>query len=77
MMALIRLLTLWSICVASVAAQLVFMPQNDVQPLSENSNAIPVDLSTLADNQAFGKGPGDARYDDIGSASSVSLLGRS
>lgn len=66
-------LSLWG--VASItSAQLIFMPQNNFQPIADRAPSVPVDLSALYDNKAFGREPNETDFDGSGGVSYISLL---
>jgi hypothetical protein len=53
--------------VSMTAGQLVFMPQNDFQPLKGQGLSFPVNISSLFDNRGFGKEPNESNFDGLGS----------
>lgn len=62
------LLILSSICMLprSVLGQLIFMPQNDFQPLNGQAKSVPIDLSSIFNNRAFGLKPNETNFDGAG-----------
>jgi hypothetical protein len=62
------LLLLTSICTLSSSAfgQLIFMPQNNFQPLAGQAASLPIDLSFLFNNRAFGLEPNETNFDQTG-----------
>jgi alpha-L-fucosidase len=57
--------------VPMVAGQVVFMSQNDFQPLEGQAPSLPVNIGSLFNNRAFGKRPNDADFDGSGSLSTL------
>lgn len=53
--------------VSMTAGQVVFMPQNDFQPLKGQGLSFPVNISSLFDNRGFGKQPNESNFDGLGS----------
>lgn len=50
----------------TAAAQLIFMPQNNFQPISGQASSKPIDLHGLYDNRAFGLEPDETDFDGSG-----------
>lgn len=46
-----------------VCGEVIFMPQNDFQPVSGKSYSFPVDLSPLFNNRGFGMTPNESNFD--------------
>ncbi|KAK7192381.1 hypothetical protein DPSP01_004966 [Paraphaeosphaeria sporulosa] len=51
---------------ATATAQLIFMPQNNFQPISGTAPSRPIDLHVIYDNQAFGLTPNETNFDNSG-----------
>jgi hypothetical protein len=51
---------------ATATAQLLFMPQNNFQPVFGQAPSLPIDLQEIYDNRAFGSEPNVANFDDSG-----------
>lgn len=52
--------------VATAAAQLIFMPQNNFQPISGQAPSLPIDIQGIFDNRAFGSKPNETDFDGSG-----------
>ena len=51
---------------ATATAQLIFMPQNNFQPISGQALSLPIDLDGIYDNRAFGLEPNETNFDGSG-----------
>ncbi|KAJ4294980.1 hypothetical protein N0V90_006988 [Kalmusia sp. IMI 367209] len=62
-------MALWAKCLllaSASSAQLIFMPQNNFQPISGQAPSTPIDLSGIFDNRAFGLKPNETAFDGSG-----------
>ncbi|KAH7071544.1 glycoside hydrolase superfamily [Paraphoma chrysanthemicola] len=64
---MVPILLAWACWLLGAArAQLIFMPQNNFQPLEGQAASIPIDISGLANNRAFGLEPNETDFDGSG-----------
>lgn len=55
----------WAL-LASACAEVIFMPQNNFQPVSGQAQSLPIELDAIFDNKAFGLEPNETNFDGSG-----------